>query len=98
MEGVWVPVEMSLQEGEPLTLKDIMAAIQGDQGSLETKTCTVSMEVTPVKADLRIMSVRVKEAEDSFMTFKAETATLKKQIKELHTTTYVLGTKLADFE
>ncbi|KAJ1081382.1 hypothetical protein NDU88_001564 [Pleurodeles waltl] len=81
-------------ENYTLTLKDIIAVIQGVRDSLETKIDIVSTDTMLEKAGLSNMSARVKEAEDSLTILRAETLVLKKQVKELRTTYDVLGAKL----
>ncbi|KAJ1182632.1 hypothetical protein NDU88_007816 [Pleurodeles waltl] len=90
MKGALGPVKQHLFESETLTLKDIMMVMQGIRESLETKTDTVFTEVTLVRAEVGNSSARMKETEDSL--------SLKKQVKEMHATTCVLGAKLKDFE
>ena len=54
------PVEDSTRDDDTdPTLKDILAAIQGVKGSLETKIDTVSIDVNLLRTDLRNMSGKI---------------------------------------
>ncbi|KAJ1100281.1 hypothetical protein NDU88_005367 [Pleurodeles waltl] len=89
---------MRTHEGQPLPLdnKDIMAAIQGVRGSLETKIDLLSMESTLVREDLCNMSEKMRPVEDLIAALKAETTTLRKQADELRTSVEAMGTRLED--
>ena len=91
------PGDDSTQEvGVDPTLKDIVAAIQGVQGSLEAKIDTVSVEVTLLRTDLCAMRDKLKEAEGELKF--SDTALLKKQVKDLNAITEGMAAKIEDFE
>ncbi|KAJ1148431.1 hypothetical protein NDU88_001267 [Pleurodeles waltl] len=82
---------------ETLTLQVIMTAIQGVQTSLETRIDSVSIAVQLVRADLRKMGTRMKEAEKSIATLKMDTGLLQTQISKLCATNMALDVGLEDY-
>ncbi|KAJ1123921.1 hypothetical protein NDU88_002388 [Pleurodeles waltl] len=91
-------MESTNPEEDTLMLKDIMEAIQGVCGTLESKIVVVSAEVALKRADFYKLGARVKKTEDSLKMLKENSSVLKEQVRKLKDTTTTLDAKVKDFE
>ncbi|KAJ1193954.1 hypothetical protein NDU88_003249 [Pleurodeles waltl] len=82
----------------PLTLQDIMEAIQGVRTSLETRHDSVTTEVSLLRADMWNMATQVKELEESTASLQGVMKTLKIQVDEMQVLTNNLQARLEDYE
>ncbi|KAJ1149962.1 hypothetical protein NDU88_002760 [Pleurodeles waltl] len=89
---------ITTSEDDPISLKDIMAAIQGAPGALESKINSVVTEVALKTADFQNLGARVKEAEGSLKEIKDDSATLKAQVLELKATTASLEAEVEELK
>ena len=73
--------QQTSSDPENVTLKDIMAAIQDVKGVHENKIDSTAIEVTLIRTDLRKISDRIQDAEESMKTLTSTTGKLDKQVK-----------------
>ena len=77
---------------------DVMAALQGIQGTMDNKMDKITSEVSLLRADFRKMNDTIKDNKEAISSLQSENKALKGQVQKLTEFAHMAADKLEDIE